>query len=74
MAKLIISEINTLEGELQSLAVENWPEFIRLIGDEAVTIAKVCTLKKKGKSIGQIANRLNIPKSTAHDKCKRCPS
>jgi len=36
MAKLIITEINTLEGELQSLAVENWDEFVKLIGDEAI--------------------------------------
>lgn len=74
MAKLVITEIQSLDGELQQLAVENWPEFLRLIGQQAVEQAKICQLRKKGKSVRQIANRLSLPKSTVHYSCGKCIS
>lgn len=51
-----------LDRQLQDLAACDWPAFVRLIGEENVTAAKVCLLKSKGKSYNQIAQRFSKSK------------
>jgi hypothetical protein len=63
-----------LDRQLQDLAACDWPAFVRLIGEENVTTAKVCLLKAKGKSIRGIAIRLAVAKHQAEYDCKKCPN
>lgn len=58
-----------LDMELRDLAAFDWTAFVQLIGDEAITKAKVCMLLKRGSSYNQIANRLKITKRKAQWVC-----
>lgn len=63
-----------LDRQLQDLAALDWPAFVRLIGDDNITAAKVCLLKAKGKSYNQMAQRFSKSKGWAQHitdtKCK----
>ena len=63
-----------LDNELRDLAILDWAAFVQLIGDDAITTAKVCKLKLKGKSLNQIASRVRLTKSQVETRCKRCSS
>ena len=69
--KLIVTETN-LDGELKELAIENWEEFVSLIGPDALVSAKVCHLRKVGKSYGQIAAKLKLSKKQVRNRCVKC--
>lgn len=60
-----------IDEELKSLAMLQWQIFITLIGPDAVMTAKVHLMKRKGKSINQIATRLKITKSQVETRLKR---
>lgn len=61
---MINDKYNTdLDLQLQSLAVSDWVTFAKIIGDDALLMAKVCILRNRGNSMQQIANRLDISKS-----------
>lgn len=62
-----------LDKQLRDIAILDWPGFVKLVGEDAITNAKVCLLKGKGKSYNQIATRLSITKNQAQygsNKCK----
>ena len=63
-----------LDKDLQRLASIDWPAFADLVGEEALTAAKVCLLKSRGKSLIQISNKLIITKSQVETRCKKCPN
>lgn len=61
-----------LDNQLRQLANVDWPAFVDLIGHEAITAAKVCMLKKQGRSMNQISNRLSITKRKVQVRCEKC--
>lgn len=65
-----------LDIELQHLAALDWPLFVNLVGEDAIKAAKVCLLKKRGKSLLQISNRFGRSKGWAQRinniTCKAC--
>jgi hypothetical protein len=61
-----------LDRQLQELAAVDWPAFVRLLGEENITAAKICVLKSRGKSIRAIAIRLDIAKHKAEYECGKC--
>ncbi|RFM30027.1 hypothetical protein [Deminuibacter soli] len=61
-----------LDRDLQQLALVDWAAFVQLVGEETITSAKICLLKTRGKSLNQIATRLNVTKNQAEYRCKKC--
>lgn len=61
-----------LDKDLQNLAAMDWPAFVKLIGEDIIVSAKICILKKKGKSYNQISNRLRITYKTVEYRLKAC--
>lgn len=61
-----------LDIHLQNLAASDWPTFVQLVGEKAIRNAKICVLKRRGKSLNGIANRLRITKRIAEENCKKC--
>ena len=62
---------NDMDEELKHLALSDWHAFVTLIGPDAIITAKVHVMKKNGKSINQIANKLKITKSQVETRLKR---
>lgn len=62
-----------LDKELQQLALVDWPAFVKLMGEDNITSAKVCLLKSRGKSQNQTAIKLNTTRETVRWACKKCP-
>lgn len=57
--------------EARALALTNWDEFCRRLKPD-LTKFYVCRLKSEGKSYQQIANRLEMPKSTVQSIVRKC--
>lgn len=66
-----------LDEQLQNLATMDWASFAKIIGDEAILMAKVYMLRSRGNSFQQIANRLDISKSKVqyciNNQCTKIP-
>lgn len=61
-----------LDKDLQQLAVMDWPLFVQLVGEDCIKAAKVCILKRRGKSYNQIATSLHTTKHVVIYKAKSC--
>jgi|GEM_PF-5921126 len=61
-----------LDKKLQEIATRNWPQFVALIGANAITAAKICMLRGDGKSYGQIQTKLGITEDQARYGCTKC--
>lgn len=61
-----------LDKKLQEIALLNWKQFVTLIGEDAVTSAKVCLLRQNKKSYGEISNKLGITEHQARYGCNKC--
>lgn len=61
-----------LDQQLQTIAATDWPAFVKLVGEGPILLAKVCLLKKKGKSLTQISGKLNVTRRKAQIDCKKC--
>ncbi len=61
-----------LDKKLQEIACKNWPQFVALIGGEALIGAKTCLLRSKNKSYGAIAMQLQISRDKARYGCEKC--
>jgi hypothetical protein len=66
-----------LDNELRNLAILEWAAFVRLVGEENITNAKICLLRRKSTSYGLIQLKLGVTKekvrhNTKQDKCE-CP-
>lgn len=53
------------------IAVQNFEEFCNFAGVNKQQLS-ICIERQKGKSYGQISQKLNVPKSTVKDTCDRC--
>lgn len=54
----------SLDEDLKNLATMDWATFAMIVGEEAIISAKICLLRRRGHSLQQIANRLDISKQT----------
>jgi predicted transcriptional regulator len=61
-----------LDKKLQEMAIMNWPQFVQMVGLDAITAAKVCLLRKNDKSYGEISNKLGITEHQARYSCQKC--
>lgn len=61
-----------LDVQLQNLALLDWPTFCKLIGPDNITNAKICILRRKGKSLNQIAINLSVTKRKVEVNCGKC--
>lgn len=60
-----------IESFLKNLALTDWNKFMDVIGIDATQMT-ICVEKEKGKSWQQIANKVNLPKSTVRNRYKQC--
>lgn len=68
-----MAEMTNLDKKLQEIALLNWPQFVELIGADAITAAKVCLLRQDKRSYGEIQNKLGITYDQARYACNNCP-
>ena len=61
-----------LDKELQQLALTDWSTFVKLVGEDSVTSAKICLLRSRGNSHAAVAIKLNlsVDQSRYASKCK----
>ncbi|MFL5809741.1 MAG: hypothetical protein ACJ749_09475 [Flavisolibacter sp.] len=65
--------LTDLDKKLQEIALMNWPQFVALIGEDAIVSAKVCLLRRNGNTYGQIQSKLNLTKNQVeYAACKKC--
>ena len=62
-------KFTALDSQLMELALTDWQQFVQLIGINHITAAKVCLLRRQGKSYEQIAQKLSIPKHRVEYSC-----
>lgn len=53
------------------LALDDFEKFCKYAGVNSVQL-KVCIERNKGLTLGQISQKLKVPKSTVKDICDRC--
>ncbi len=63
--------MSELDEKLKKIASENWEEFLRIVGDDSIVIAKARLLRKEGKSYNQISIKLSITESKARYACNK---
>lgn len=61
-----------LDTDLQNLANSDWPAFVKLVGEDNIRNAKICILRKRGKSLNEIAIKLRTTKRVAERSCGKC--
>lgn len=61
-----------LDKKLQEIALANWPQFVQLVGEDAILSAKICLLRQNNASYGEIENRLGITTNQARYGCNKC--
>lgn len=61
-----------LDRKLQEIGTKNWPQFVALIGEEAILAAKICLLRQDRRSYGEISVKLGITESKARYHCNEC--
>lgn len=63
-----------LDKKLQEMALTNWPQFVQMIGADAVVTAKICLLRQKKASYGEISIKLGVTENQARYGCSKCDS
>lgn len=66
------NRMTDLDRKLQEMALLNWPQFVQMIGADAVKKAKVCLLRQNNSSYGEISIRLSITEDQARYACGKC--
>lgn len=61
-----------LDKKLQEIALQNWPQFVHLIGEQALLKAKSCLLRQEGKSYGEISVKTGANYELVRYYCKVC--
>lgn len=64
--------LTALDRRLRELAILNWSQFVALIGEDALTAAKICLLRKESRSYGEISQKLGISEKRARYWCGEC--
>lgn len=67
-------QLTDLDKKLQEIATKNWPQFVELIGTDAIIAAKICMLRQQKKSYGEISVKLGITEKRARYWCGECDS
>lgn len=67
-----MNNMTELDKRLQEIATKNWSQFVALVGPDAIVAAKICLLRSKNKSYGEIATRLGITEKKARYWCDGC--
>lgn len=67
-----MSQLTPLEQKLREIAILNWDQFAKLIGEKAILDAKICLLRQSGKSWAEICNKLDVLPNKARYACKNC--
>ncbi len=62
--------MNELDEKIKNLAIENWAQFVVLVGRETLICAKARMLRKEGKSYNQIMIKLGMTKSQVRYACQ----
>ncbi|GAB0154758.1 hypothetical protein CHRYSEOSP005_00180 [Chryseobacterium sp. Alg-005] len=57
--------------EALDMAIKDFDQFCRYAGIDTTQL-KVCIERNKGLTMGQISQKLNVPKSTVRNICERC--
>lgn len=65
-------KVTELDKTLQEIALMNWPQFVQLIGDDPIRKAKICLLRRGGKSYGEISQKLDVTIDAARWNCNKC--
>lgn len=65
-------KMTELDKKLQEIALSNWQQFVQLVGEDAITSAKICLLRQNNASYGEIKNRLGITTDQARYGCNKC--
>ena len=68
---MAVQPMTDLDKKLQEMAVKNWPQFVALLGDDALMAAKICLLRQNNRSLGEISKRLDMPRQTIASHVKR---
>lgn len=66
------NRLTELDKKLQEMALTNWPQFVAMIGNDAIIAAKTCLLRQAGNSYGEISLRLGITERQAGYACTKC--
>lgn len=61
-----------LDRRILEMANKNWDQFVALIGEDALIVAKICMLRQENKSYGEISVRLGITEKRARYWCGEC--
>lgn len=64
--------MTVLDETLREIALTDWKAFVALVGKKAIIDAKVCLLRKSGKSWGEISNKMDVSVGSARNSCKKC--
>ena len=62
---------NTYKHEALEMAIQDFEKFCKYAGVNSTQL-KVCIEKTKGLTLGQISNKLDIPRTTVKRICDRC--
>jgi hypothetical protein len=64
--------MTVLDEKLREMALTNWSQFVQMVGEKAVTAAKICMLRQNNHSYGEIQIRLNLTKDQVVYGCEKC--
>lgn len=66
--------LTELDKKIQEMALLNWPQFVALIGTDAINRAKVCLLRQNNANAtyGEISVKLGITADQARYACNKC--
>lgn len=72
ITKLPKKPMTELDKKLQEIALLNWHQFVELVGEDSILVAKICLLRRRQKTHGEIINKLNISAKKARWWCQQC--
>jgi hypothetical protein len=64
--------LTELDKRLQEMALLNWNQFVALVGEKCIMSAKICILRQKNKSLGEISQKLGITYRQSEWGCGKC--
>lgn len=60
-----------LDDKLKKLAIDDWEQFVAIMGEDSLVVAKMRLLKKEGKSYRQISLKLSVTESQVRYATKK---
>lgn len=64
--------ITDLDRQLQEIALKDWEQFVKMIGEDKIIKLKVCLLKSNGNTYGMIQRKLHLTKNKVQYACENC--